>query len=99
MPNTRTLDPVTSYEAAASVSGLAGSYAIILYLFREYGPMNDEALIRAWRYENKKYASDSGIRSRRSELVATGKIIDTGERVKMTSGRNSIVWDVDWGNV
>lgn len=99
MPNTRTKDPVTSYEAAASVTGLAGSYAIILQLFREYGPMNDEALIRAWRYENKKYASDSGIRSRRSELVATGKIIDTGERMKMASGRNSIIWDVDWANV
>jgi hypothetical protein len=61
--------------------------------------MNDEALIRAWRHENKKYASDSGIRSRRSELVASGKIIDTGSRVKMSSGRNSIVWDVDWGNL
>lgn len=92
MPSTRTLDPATSHEAEKSVSKLAESYRIILAMFRDYGPMNDETLIKRWRAESPKYASDSGIRSRRSELVATGIVVDSGERQKMQSGRDSIVW-------
>lgn len=92
--NTRTLDPSTSHQAERSVTGLAESYRIILDLFRKFGPMNDETLIRTWRATAKKQASDSGIRSRRSELAATGLIIDSGDRVKMSSGRNSIVWRI-----
>lgn len=91
MPNTRTLDPSTSHQAEKSVTGLAESYRIILEMFRNYGPMNDETLINSWPH-SRKPASQSGIRSRRSELTATGLIVDSGERVKMASGRNSIVW-------
>lgn len=92
MPSTRTLDPTTSHEAEKSVSKLAESYRIILDIFRNHGPMNDEALIATWRKQSSKPASDSGIRSRRSELVATGLIIDSGKRQRMQSGRDSIVW-------
>ena len=92
VPNTRTLDPSTSHQAEKSVSKLADSYRIILDIFRNHGPMNDEALIATWRKQASKLASDSGIRSRRSELVATGLIVDSGERQKMQSGRDSIVW-------
>jgi hypothetical protein len=93
MPNTRTLDPQTSHEAEASVTGLAETYRIILATLRQSGPMNDQALIRAFQSSGKR-ASDSGIRSRRSELTAQGLIVDTGDRVKMESGRMSIVWGV-----
>ena len=48
----------------------------------------------ATRRLSSKKASDSGIRSRRSELAATGLVIDTGDRKKMASGRMSIVWGV-----
>lgn len=92
MPNTRTLDPSTSHNAEKSVSRLAESYRIILDILREHGAMNDETLIATWRKQSSKPASDSGIRSRRSELVATGLIVDSGERQKMQSGRDSIVW-------
>ena len=91
MPNTRTLDPSTSHQAEKSVSGLAESYRIITGLFRVFGPMNDEQLIQVWP-QDKKRASHSGIRSRRSELVAAGLIEDSGERITMPSGRASIVW-------
>lgn len=94
MPNTRTLDPATSHQAEASVTGLAESYRIILAILRESGPMNDEKLIATWRKTQNKKASDSGIRSRRSELAATGLIVDTGDRIKMDSGRMSIVWGI-----
>lgn len=36
--------------------------------------------------------SDSGIRTRRKELVERGLIEDSGMRVKMPSGRKAIVW-------
>jgi hypothetical protein len=94
VPNTRHTDPQTSHEAAKSVSRLADSYRIILDLFASFGPMNDEQLIKLWKSHSNKPASDSGIRSRRSELAAHGKVIDTGERVKMSSGRASIVWGI-----
>ena len=91
MPNTRTLDPSTSHQAEKSVSGLAESYRIITGLFRVFGPMNDQQLIQVWPHD-KKRASESGIRSRRSELVAAGLLEDSGERIPMPSGRASIVW-------
>jgi len=93
MPNTRTQDPETSQAAGASVKGLAETYRIILTTLRQSGPMNDPALIRAFQSSGKR-ASDSGIRSRRSELTAQGLIVDTGDRIKMESGRMSIVWGV-----
>lgn len=71
---------------------MAESYRIITDLFRTYGPMNDETLLKVWRSTGKKPASDSGIRSRRSELAAMGMIVDSGERIKMASNRMSIVW-------
>lgn len=94
MPNTKITHPSTSHQAERSVTGLAESYRIILDLFRSFGPMNDETLLKTWRATNKKPASDSGIRSRRSELAATGLIVDSGDRVKMASGRASIVWRI-----
>ena len=92
MPNTRTTDPETSHEAEKSVSKLAESYGIILDIFRKHGPMNDESLVEYWNTESPKYGSPSGIRSRRSELVAAGRLEDSGDRIKMRSGRASIVW-------
>jgi hypothetical protein len=90
----RELDPSTSHQAASSVTGLAFSYRVILGALRDYGPMNDENLIKVWRKTQTKTASDSGIRSRRSELAATGLVIDSGERQRMDSGRMSIVWSI-----
>lgn len=92
MPNTRTTDPETSHLAEKSISKLAETYRIILDLFGKYGPMNDEELIAQFKFESPKRASDSGIRSRRSELVAAERLADSGERKKMASGRLSIVW-------
>lgn len=95
MPNTRTTDPSTSHAAEKSVSKLAESYRIILDLFEKHGPMNDEQLLDRWKYEAPKPGSPSGIRSRRSELVAAERLRDSGERIKMTSGRMSIVWELN----
>jgi hypothetical protein len=98
MPNARITDPETSHEAAKSVSKLRDMYDTMIVAFETLGPMNDEQLIKLWRVGVNELgwrsASESGIRSRRSELVAQGKLKDSGKRQKMQSGRLSIVWEI-----
>lgn len=94
MPHTRTTDPQTSHDAARSVSKLTETYRLILEIFDTFGPMNDERLLLTWKASGLKQISDSGLRSRRSELVAQGKLEDSGDRWEMSSGRQSIVWKV-----
>ncbi len=64
----------------------------ILTLLSEAGPMADSELRlqygRRWGYD----VSDSGLRTRRAELVRRGLVYDTGERITMRSGRLSIIW-------
>lgn len=96
MPRARTTDPDTSHEAAASVTNLTGTQRAISWLFDKFGELTDEQLQAHYRrliYQgDAPAASESGIRSRRAELVARGVITDTGKRSKMLSGRNAIVW-------
>jgi hypothetical protein len=76
----RRTDPETSHEAAASVNVTAGQQ-VVLDALTQHGPCTDEELVGymhlaanpAWRL------SPSGIRSRRHELTAKGKVGWTGE--------------------
>jgi hypothetical protein len=94
----RTSDPATSHEAAASVdeSSLPARRRAVLNLLRQYGPMSDTLLLA--RYDVAAEAgdvptqTDSGIRTRRSELVGLGLVQDTGNRWWTPSNRRSIVW-------
>lgn len=91
MPHARTTDPKTSHDAAKSVSNINKTQQAILEML-EWGTKTDGDIIRAIYQRYGQIASESGIRSRRSELVALGKVIDSGDRVKLPSGRNAIVW-------
>ena len=94
----RKTDPLTSVEAAKSVRNITAVHEHLLQILRSNGPANDEQLLATWLLLHAKghvpRVSDSGLRSRRSELVARGLVKDSGARVKMASGRNSIVWMV-----
>lgn len=91
MARARNTDPVTSYEAAESVRDVTATKAYILQALKR--PRNDAQLVEAYRaMDGAPHASESGIRSRRAELVEAGMVIDSGQRVKMPSGRSSIVW-------
>ena len=93
MPKARKTDPRTSHEAAESVQNITATKAYVLKALRR--PRNDAQLIEAYRsYKTAPIASESGIRSRRAELVDAGLVRDSGKRVKMASGRSSIVWEV-----
>ena len=92
MAKARRTDPETSHEAAESVKEVTLTQEFILKALRK--PRNDSQLIEAYRaYKTAPRASESGIRSRRAELVDSGRVTDSGDRVKMPSGRWSIVWE------
>lgn len=95
----RLTDPQTSHDAAASVKDITKTQNAILKLL-SITPMADEDLIHYYRQQismgadsyDFPRASESGIRSRRAELVKAGKVVDTGQRQKLASGRHAIVW-------
>ena len=100
MPHARTTDPITSHEAAASVRNLTATQQVIMDLYKRINrPMTDNQLVGwyAWAVSNfdAPSASESGIRSRRAELTRTGKLRDSGERTKLSSGRNAIMWELN----
>lgn len=86
----RKSDPATSHAAAATVDLTTGQ-RVVLETFRAYGPMTDVALVDALRRDGRAL-SESGARTRRSELVDAGMVWDTGERARLPSGRHAIVW-------
>lgn len=93
MANARNSDLFTSHEAAKSVKNISLTQQTILSLLKR--PMADEELIHHYqvrmRLGNAPRASDSGIRSRRAELVRLGLVIpvDVGRTV---SNRKTLIW-------
>lgn len=92
VPRARREDPETSHEAAGSVRNLTAVQSAILMILRAAGPGTDEEIARAYLSLDRPPCSPSGLRSRRAELVRLGKVEDSGERVKLETGRNAIVW-------
>lgn len=96
-PVARATDPDTSHEAAATITPvtLRASQDAVLYVLREYGPMCDTDLIARYRQyadiEALPKQSDSGIRTRRKELVTLGRVVLHGETT-LESGNRSKTW-------
>jgi hypothetical protein len=90
----RATDPETSRDAAASVSSekIRGGRLLIYRTLVDFGPMIDDEIygFSAVRAE----LSPSGARTRRSELVSRGLVVDSGARKTTRSGRQAIVWAV-----
>ena len=96
MPAARMTDPETSHEAAESVRNLTATQTEVLRIIRVCRRVTDVELVEQYQRMVKHFAappaSDSGIRSRRAELVKAGKVIDSGDRERLPSGRHAIVW-------
>lgn len=92
----RSTDPETSHEAAESLSrhAIRNSQQEVLDTMRRWWPLTDRALVAILYSANGKGQSPSGIRTRRSELVDMGLVVDTGFRNTAPSGRREIVWAV-----
>jgi hypothetical protein len=88
-PRARASDPETSHDAAQSISDISGDQQFILEWLNFLGPCTDEELLNSLPSER----SPSGVRTRRSELVAMNLVRDSGKRRKTRSGRNAIVWE------
>lgn len=90
-------DPQTSQEAAAAfyVSKLKAYQYEIFRLFSLLGPAHDEELCRRAKLNGVKQ-KESGVRTRRHELVELTLLRDSGRRETLAdSGRESIVWEVN----
>lgn len=92
----RNTDPQTSHDAAKSVKDITlTKHYILKCLVRA---RTDVELVEAYgNLKNAPRASESGIRSRRAELVREGYVSATGLEVKLPSGRFAKVWQVTRG--
>jgi hypothetical protein len=98
----RTTDPGTSREAASYVRGLTEKQQAVLHLLRRHRRgLSDQSIIALYGSARGRAPfgiiprqSESGIRTRRAELVARGLVRDTGRRTTTPSGRKAIVWQV-----
>ena len=92
----RHTDPSTSHEAAASLSSdaLRKSQYAVLSVLRECGPLDDQRLLTEYAWSELLPQSDSGLRTRRKELVSQGLVEDSGVKASSLSGRRMIVWQV-----
>jgi hypothetical protein len=91
MPRARNTDPQTSHDAAASVDDVTLTQAFVLRALKR--PRTDPQLIEAYRkLKHAPRASESGIRTRRAELVDRGLVVDSGLRSVTPFGRKAIVW-------
>lgn len=96
IPKARNTDPETSHDAAASVRNQSITHKRILRLLDTYGPLcdTDIAYSLARGGDGTTSVSASGLRTRRSELVAKGYVEDSGLRSRLKSGRRSIIWKI-----
>ncbi|AEQ21086.1 hypothetical protein E3_1690 [Rhodococcus phage E3] len=94
MPATRNSDPNTSHEAEKSVR-IGPSRKDVYRTFFKYGPMTDAELLQAYRLPSEVLVpqSDSGLRSRRAELVAQGMLEARGITANAT-GRKVTIWAI-----
>jgi hypothetical protein len=93
MARARFTDPETSHEAAASVEDIRKSQAWVYMALNELGSATDEQL-NAFARRMGYPISPSGLRTRRSELVGLGLVVDSGQRQRLASGRRAILWQV-----
>lgn len=97
----RTTDPITSHEAVAPKTEATlneQQQAVMRVLLASGGRACDRDLVFLYRHHRDRGRLDlppqteSGIRTRRNELVKSGKIADLGLKVTLDTGRKAIVW-------
>lgn len=97
----RSTDPDTSHQAAASVGSITEKQTAVLACIRAAGgPIHDADMVKLYRVlaENGRHGgvpmpeqSESGLRTRRSELDKLG-LVRAADKVTMPTGRKAIRW-------
>lgn len=95
-PTARSTDPATSAAAAASIKNLRETQKQVLALFDPKPDgrqtwLTDQEMIQAARDAGLQQ-SESGLRTRRCELVHASLLRDTGLTRMTAAGRRTIVW-------
>lgn len=92
-PTARATDPVTSHQAAAAQTPakVNDSHRLILALLR-WEPMTDFDLARLASQHLKRKVLPTSLGVRRSELVKTGLVADSGTKGKSDTGSPAIKW-------
>ena len=91
----RATDGKTSRQAAASVCHMTSKRNDVLCAFRRFGKLTDEQLRDVYpTMDNVADQSESGLRTRRRELVDMQMLVDTGLTRRMRSGRMAKVWGI-----
>ncbi len=87
-------DPETSWAAARSVGAVTEKRAAVLNVLRNFPPgLTDHQLVQLYAsWHPNVPQSESGLRTRRSELVELGLVVDSGQRVRLPSRRMATVW-------
>lgn len=95
-PLSRISDPVTSFEAAASVRNITETHQNIVTILEDLRQATDEEIANYYAQAVGVYGwkkvSPSGLRSRRAELVDAGILKDSGVKGRTASGRLTIKW-------
>lgn len=92
----RITNPQTSHNAAESVQNMTEKREAILHIFKVRSSLTDFELMEVYQemQEFLPLQSESGIRTRRSELVRMGLLKDGGERRPNENGRSCVVWTI-----
>ena len=90
-PRARRDDPSTSHAAAASVRALTPTRRRVWEIVSQQ-PSTDFEIRDQWFATDGPPISDSGLRTRRSELVEMGLLADSGRTRKGPTGRAYTVW-------
>lgn len=98
--HTRKSHPATSHEAAESVKETTPLQERILKLYETHGAMIDDEMIQAYKAQFGHWwpATDSSLRSRRSDLHYAGKVVEQGTKLNKR-GRKSILWNLADGRL
>jgi hypothetical protein len=90
---TRNNDGPTSQKAARSVRNMTQKRQDVMATFRRFGTLTDEQLVTVYAtMDNVTDQSESGLRTRRNELVKMGLLVDTGNTRRIRSGRQAVLW-------
>lgn len=93
----RNSDPANSHLAAESVQGITELQQRILACFEDsMRGLTDEELIVKYKYMwgIRNPATDSSLRTRRSDLVTKGHLYATSSTRLTYAGRESTVWGI-----
>ena len=98
MAHARKSDPFTSHLAAATIMDATTLQIRIIQCFEStVGGLTDEQLVNVYKamWGNSFPATESSIRSRRSELHHKGAIVDTGKTRNTHNGHKAIIWEIE----